>query len=93
MYVVQQHNNEPLLDGPLHLEVTFYMPIPKFKAKKIQSGQYHHIIPDLDNLTKWICDICNEVVYKDDAIISSINAKKIYDKNARTEFFFTQLKG
>ena len=93
MHVVQQHDNEPFLIGPLHLEVTFYMPIPKFRLKKIKNGQSHISVPDLDNLIKWICDVCLNVIYKDDSIVTSINAKKIYDVNARTEFQFTQIGG
>ncbi len=91
MYIVSQHNNQPLLDGPLHLDVTFYMPIPKMRVKKIKKGQPHLSRPDLDNLIKFVADICLNIIYKDDAIISSIHAKKIYENNARTEFKFTKL--
>lgn len=93
MDLVRQHNNDPYLDGPLQLDVTFYMPIPKTRLKTIKIGQPHISKSDLDNLIKWCCDLCTNIVYHDDAIISVINAKKIYDTNPRTEFYFTQLKG
>jgi len=92
--VVSQHDDEPLLTGPLHLDVTFYMKYPSSIAKSRQltyQGKPHQTIPDLSNLIKFIEDICsNDVVYHDDCIISSITSKKVYDANPRTEFYFTE---
>lgn len=93
MYINQQHDNQPLLVGPLQLDITFYMQIPKTRQKLIKDNQHHISKPDIDNLIKWICDLCTGVVYHDDAIISVINSKKIYHSQPRTEFYFTQLKG
>jgi Holliday junction resolvase RusA-like endonuclease len=69
------------------------MPISKTNKKKIKPQTHHATIPDLSNMIKWVEDICVGIVYKDDAIISSITSKKMYDENPRTEFFFSELKG
>lgn len=92
MHIVNQHNNQPYLEGPIHLHVTFFMPIPKSKIKKMKPADAHYIVPDLSNLIKWIEDLCSGIIYKDDAIIAEISAEKMYDNNARTEFYFTKFK-
>lgn len=84
-----QHNNEPLFEGPLHIDITFYMAIPSSVNRKrhMQLHQSPTITkPDLDNLIKMCCDLGNGILYKDDAIITSISAKKVYDINPRVEF-------
>lgn len=90
-----QHDNEPLHEGPLHMDVTFYMPIPASMTKKNQEKlimQPNHSRPDLDNLIKLVADISNGIIYKDDAAIASISAKKVYDINPRTEFSIQSIK-
>ena len=73
---------------PLHVDLTFYMPIPQSKRKKIPPA--HITRPDLDNLIKWILDIATGIIYDDDALICSISAKKIYDTNPRTEIIIAK---
>jgi len=89
-----QHNNQPLFEGPIHLDVIFFMPYPskltKAQRKDIE-GSYHFTRCDLDNMVKFLADIGNGILYKDDAIISSISAKKVYSDNPRTEFSFQSL--
>lgn len=97
----EQHNNRPLYTGPCHLEAIFYMKIPKNSPAKRTAmiGKYHIFKPDADNLVKFIADLAcmktindEDVLLKDDCIIASISAKKIYDLNPRTEFTITELK-
>jgi len=91
----QQHGALPLYTStPLHLEATFYMNMPKSSRRKWPQlrGTYHFYKADLDNLLKFLLDICNNVILKDDSIVSSISACKIYDDNPRTEFTFRVLK-
>jgi len=88
----RQHNEEAFLEGPLHLNATFFMKTPESIAAKKRSDLYskpHVYKPDLDNLLKLICDISSGVIYHDDCIIASITAHKVYDPIARTEFYFT----
>ena len=98
MQIYLSHYEGPLLSGPQFLMVIFYMPIPKTASKKeIQrlKGTFHPIRCDLDNMLKWLCDTCqlSGNIFKDDAIISSILAFKVWDENkdARTVFSFTPL--
>ena len=68
-----------LITTPIEARLTFYMPMPKTKAiqRKIQDG-IHQKRPDLDNLIKSILDPLNNLIYKDDALVYSITAEKIY---------------
>lgn len=87
-----QHGSIPLLIGPLHMNVTFYMPIPIHGPNgRKKEGHPHQIKPDLSNLIKWCEDVAVGVILSDDAIIAAVTAKKIYSANPRTEFFFSPL--
>lgn len=89
LYVQQQQGNDPFLEGPLFLDITFYMKTPDSISAKRRSSLYgkpHVFKADLDNLIKFTSDICSGVVYKDDCIIAAIEAKKVYSDNPRTEF-------
>lgn len=92
----RQHADTPIFEGPLHLDVTFFMYMPKSmngknKAKFINKPHFKK--PDLDNLIKFINDICtNAELWKDDSTVVSISAKKIYSETARTEFTIKEIK-
>ena len=89
-----QHDGSKL-SGALHLIVTFYMPIPKSSSKKVASklvGVHHKIKPDIDNMIKYVSDVCNGLFYHDDCIISRITANKVYGIIPRTEFSFEEIK-
>ena len=75
------------LEGPLHITINFFMKKPK-KGNK----HFHSSRPDLDNLIKFILDVCNDVLYKDDAQIAQICSEKIYDDEPRTEIIIEELK-
>lgn len=79
-----QHDNQPFFEGPLQLDVTFFIKLPQRNKNKLDS--FHHSKPDLDNLIKFVCDIGNGILYKDDALISIVNAQKKYSNDPRTEF-------
>ena len=92
-----QHGKSPLFSGPLHMSVTFYMPIPKTCAKKripTTQNSYHSIKPDISNLLKFYEDIANGILYKDDACICSTHAEKRYDDGCgvRTEIELWEMK-
>lgn len=84
-----------MLTGPLSLEVNFYFaPAQSLSRKKrlASMGNYHIFRPDLSNCIKFIEDIAIGVAYKDDCIIASIYANKLYDdKPARTEFILREI--
>ncbi len=93
--LTSQHNNAPFLEGPLHLDVTFFMEAPKsisLKRRTALYGQIYIFKPDLDNLIKFLCDVGNGILYYDDCAIAKISARKIYDEIPRTEFTLTCMK-
>ena len=74
---------------PLALDIIFFMPIPKslssIKKRQRENGLIAHICkPDLDNLEKFVLDCLNGLVFKDDAQICEMRAKKIYSSKPGT---------
>ena len=89
--LLKRQCNHPPLQGPLALEATFFMPIPKSQPKcRPLHGLPNTSHKDLDNMIKWILDCSNTILYKDDSQIYCISAQKIYDSEARTEFTITE---
>lgn len=90
-----QHGDREPYEGPLHLDITFFMGMPKYTKSKWQQlcHTYHNIKPDIDNLEKFLLDICNNILIKDDCQIASVTKRKLYDYEPRTEFSFTPLTG
>ena len=88
-----QHGDRPLYDGPLLLDVTFFMPIAKSREKHRAHlmDSCHFYTPDLSNLIKFVEDLSANILYHDDCLIAKIIAKKIYGE-PRTEFTLTKLK-
>lgn len=78
----EQMENERLFDGPLEIDLTFYFPFPPRSSpyrKAARPGSPHIKKPDLDNLIKMVCDCAaNNILYKDDCIISACYARKMY---------------
>lgn len=91
----EQHQDKELFEGPLHADIIFYMPLPHHSTKKklkLITQNYHQYKPDISNLIKFIEDVATGILFKDDCIIASINTKKVYDANPRTELFIINLK-
>ena len=89
-----QQDKAPTLCGMLHLHADFYMPLPRTKSHRIHliQQQYHVYKPDISNLIKLIEDICVDCrIIEDDCLIASISARKLYDDEPRTEFYFESL--
>ncbi len=91
LYLLKQHNNEPLFDKSISIDVVFYMPISPTKKGRVDST-WHATVPDLDNCIKFLSDAIKNVLITDDRIISSLSAKKIYSKSPRTEFIIRELE-
>lgn len=92
--ISQQHASKKKFQGPVRLEVTFFMKMPRVNKKKLQElqGAWHMARPDFSNLLKWVEDIAQEIVYDDDCIISSVCGSKIYDEEPRTEFIISEMR-
>lgn len=91
--ILDQRGPRPKIEGePINVILTFFMPIPKSTPKRINlKGAPHHKRPDIDNLIKFILDVIQGVLITDDAIVSSIEAHKIYSDNPRTEITIKEL--
>lgn len=94
-HIRQQFGTTPLLKPPLHCEMHFYFPIPKQHLKKKDSiaGTFYPNRPDADNLTKFILDVCQGILYENDASVASLIVKRMYDdgKGLRTWFCFEEV--
>jgi len=69
----QQH--APLLDGPLALNIAFYLPRPKSLPKRVL---YPATRPDLSKLIRCVEDALTGVVIVDDARIVYLSASKYF---------------
>lgn len=66
---------------PVRLYFSFHMPIPKSRPK---SSGPHICKPDLDNCIKFYCDVCNGLLFYDDAQVYTIHATKQYSPDPKT---------
>ena len=92
-----QHYGEEIFDGILHINMRFHFDLPKSKSKKEEliRQQYHIYKPDLSNLQKWVEDLAVDCeIIKEDSLISSVFATKIYSPTNEpySEFTITQIK-
>lgn len=85
----KQRGIRPVLDKPLKVYVTFFMKTPK-RSKR--DGQFCFGRPDIDNLLKMVFDCSNNILIVDDRLIVECEAKKIYDSEPRSEFYFEEVE-
>ena len=84
----QAMKGKPPLEGPLHLSVIAYMPIPKHmsKADKIAADR-GDIVPigkiDVDNIAKSAMDGLNGIVFRDDNQVVLASICKFYSSKPR----------
>lgn len=78
------------------IDISFYMPVPESSTNAQRNAKLwypqHTIKPDIDNLIKFFLDCANGILFPDDSMIWSINAKKIYSKKPRTEIKMRSIK-
>ncbi len=87
--IYYQNGSLKMHEGPVELIVEFIFKIPESysKAKQAQLlGQPCINNIDLDNLIKFIADVCIGVLYTDDKIITTIQAAKIWGSKNMTQF-------
>ncbi len=87
---VNKYKPSTPISEPIHLDITFFMPIPKStskrKAELLCKEQKPHIKrPDLDNLVKLVKDALNGIFWNDDSQIFSMNVSKKYSDCPSTE--------
>lgn len=79
---------EPLLT-PLHVDMTFYLPIPKGTSKIKKTQMNNQAIfptkrPDIDNLAYIVTNAMKQIVYEDDSQIVDLCLHKRYADVPRT---------
>lgn len=86
---VQPHAPKELLQGPIEMHLTFYLPIPK-QIRGIERQAMnnnvakHYKRPDIDNLAYVVTNALKGVVYKDDSQICVMRLEKMYGEQPRT---------
>lgn len=90
LHLSKQHADDPFFENPIHIEATFYMPIPK-SLKDRKDTLYTTHQPLLCNLHKFLIDAIKDIIIQDERVICSLSVKKVYDKEPRTELIITEL--
>ena len=81
--ITTQHDDKPLLKGPIDLQAIFYFPVPSGKPKR------HMLYPPLMNLLRFFDDIARGVIYEETCSIYSVTLIKKYELgDPRSEFTF-----
>ena len=90
-----------LLEGPLIVTLTFYMPRPKSHYRtgkysdqlKDNAPTYHDKKPDIDNLVKAVFDAIGDskVIWKDDNQVAAMNVLVCYSKKPGVEIKIREL--
>lgn len=96
LMLADQLGSLPLFSGALEVAFTFYFPMPKRLSAKHNlemRGTPHKIRPDCDNIIKLYLDCSNGILFKDDCMVVTLHAKKVYDdgNSPRTEMIITEL--
>lgn len=86
---VQPHAPKELLQGPIEMHLTFYLPIPKhIKGTERQAmnnnAAKHYKRPDIDNLAYIVTNALKGIVYKDDSQICIMRLEKMYGEQPKT---------
>lgn len=72
---------------PIEFLIEFHMPIPKSTSRVRRARMScapHFISPDLSNMIKFIEDVFNGILYKDDKQIAKIKATKVHSNDPKT---------
>ena len=72
-------------DGPLEVNMEFYRPVQasiskKERARRLSGVHMPTVKPDLDNYIKSTSDALNGIIWADDNLIVSLEAKKFYSE-------------
>lgn len=93
--VQRQHGDRPFFKGPLKLDVTFYLPLARsmsLRKANLYNNTLHVYRPDTSNLIKFVEDVCQNIIYKEDCQISVITAKKLFSTEPKTIFTIEEIQ-
>jgi Holliday junction resolvase RusA-like endonuclease len=74
----------PAFDGPMNVTVEFFFNRPKSISR--QTRPFPVVKPDLDKLIRAVLDGLTSVVWRDDAQVISLEAKKFYLNEPGSEY-------
>lgn len=85
---IRAHQQPELYMGPVEIDLTFFLTIPKatskVKRRLMNNGSIKHIIrPDLDNLAYAVTNAMKGIIYRDDSQIVSSRYRKFYGDQPR----------
>ena len=89
--IAQECWRQPIIcSHPIHLEIEFYLSIPKSTSKKKMKLMLEDRLlptkkPDLDNAAKGVIDGMTGIVWHDDSQIASLYVRKFYDTQPCTK--------
>lgn len=86
-YFKEKYPEAQVIETPVSISLKFEMKMPKSFSKKKRAqllGLPHSCRCDLDNLCKFVSDAFNGVIWKDDALIWKIDARKVWAEEGRT---------
>lgn len=63
-----------VIEGPVHVTLEFRMPL----VKGAKGFGAHTKRPDIDNLCKLVLDALNGTAWRDDGVVMSLSASKVY---------------
>lgn len=86
-WTARQHYNRGLLFGPITIGATFYLPRPKTAPRSVTAPIRK---PDLDKLTRCLCDALTGVIYHDDAQVIECYARKRFAADPYTAVVITE---
>lgn len=85
---IKSHAPSELYVGPVEVDITFFLSIPKatskIKRRLMNNGTIKHIIrPDLDNLAYAVTNAMKGIIYRDDSQIVGSRYRKFYGDEPR----------
>lgn len=85
------------LEGALHIDYEFHLPIPKSFSKKKRRAAIEGVLPhiskkDCTNMQKFFEDCIKGILFEDDAQVISGSFKKLYSENPHTIITVSEVK-
>lgn len=89
-----QHGEYEKLEGPLHLECTFFLPFPGSDIKgKQYKNRFHMTKPYFSGLLILVETVGIDIIFRSTANIVSMKLSKLYDNDRpRVEFRLFEIK-
>jgi len=89
-----QHNDRPMIYGPIRLDATFYFHTPSSQRShvKAQDGDWYIKRPSIIFLLQFLEQSAVGIIWADAALISHSEGRKLYGPEACTVFTVTEMQ-